>query len=375
MFDVVTFGRYPQSAYGQSADVEWIVVGFEGNERVKLLSRYCLDMHQYNGDDLKVSWTSTTLYTWLNGFFRTNAFNSSEQDHVASISIPTVEEAENLPLNYRRGVNTPYAISQGADSLNCIWWLSDQGKRLEIVDRYGEKEYYFCASAVQGTGEILTAGFNASFNGKSVRPLIVVDLSADAAQNASAMVRCQGKAVRSVSDIRLYDTITFGKYNQSLYGSASEIEWIVAGIQDKQVRLIAKYGLDMKRYNETNSTVSWTTSSLYSWLNNGFKYTAFSYDEQKLLADDVTLPNVTEARMLPRVWQTCTPTAFAISNGVSPHYCIWWLRDPTQYVPGVNAWCASAMLESCEIFEAGYSVTNASKAVRPMITLDLSKLP
>lgn len=376
LYDVVTFGRYPQSADGRSADIEWIVVGYDGSDRVKLLSRYCLDMRPYNGDTLKVSWTSTTLYTWLNSTFKASAFSSAEQDQLALITIPTVSEAQDLPLAYRCGVNTAYAISQGADPINCIWWLSDQGVRIEGTDNKGEKVYRFCASAVQGNGNIMAGGFSANFNGKSVRPLITVDLNADAAaQRASSPLRRRGAAVRSVSELDLYDTVTFGSYTQSLYGDATEIEWLVAGFEGNKVKLISKYGLDQKRYNETNSTVSWTNSSLYSWLNNSFKYSAFTGDERTIMADDVTLPSVTEAQSLPRTWQICTPTAYAISNGVSPHHCIWWLREPTRYIANVNAWCASGMLEDYRIFEAGYIVTNASKAVRPMITLDLSKLP
>lgn len=373
LYDVVTFGKYPQSAYGQSADIEWIVVGFDGDNRVKLLSRYCLDMRQYNSDELKVSWTSTSLYAWLNSAFKSAAFSSEEQSRLACITLPTVEEAQNLPISYRRAINTAYAIGHGADSLNCIWWLSDRGERVERVDLTGDKHYYYCASVVQGNGEILTAGFQANFNGKSVRPLITVDLNAN---RASSPIQRRGAAIRSVFDLSLYDTVTFGKYTQSLYGDASEIEWIVAGIEGNKVKLIAKYGLDSKRYNETHSMITWQTSTLYSWLNNTFMYTAFSSEERNLLAGDVSLPNVYEARMLPRPYQICTPTAYAIANGVSKNYCIWWLSDPTQMVNvnGNAVWCASGMLENYDIFEAGYMINLSGKAVRPMVTVDLSKL-
>lgn len=369
LYDVVTFGRYPQSAYGQSADIEWIVVGFDGDNRVKLLSRYCLDMRQYNDDALKVSWTSTSLYAWLNSVFKYAAFSGEEQDRLAYLSIPTVEEAQDLPLSYRRCINTPYAIGHGADSINCMWWLSDRGQRIEKVDYTGDKHYYYCASAVQGNGEIMVGGFQANFNGKSVRPLIIVDLNAN---RASSPVQRRGAAIRSVFDVSLYDTVTFGKYSQALYGEASEIEWIVAGIEGNKVKLIAKYGLDCRPYNDTHTMITWQSSSLYYWLNNTFLYTAFSSSDRKLLNGDVSLPNVTEARMLPRTYQICTPTEYAIANGVSKNYCIWWLSDPTRMNNG--AWCASAMLENYDIFEAGYKITSSSKAVRPMIVVDLSKL-
>ena len=366
LYDTVTFGKYTQSLYGDASEIEWIVVGFDGDNRVKLLSRYCLDMRQYNSDELKVSWTSTSLYAWLNSAFKSAAFSSEEQSRLACITLPTVEEAQNLPISYRRAINTAYAIGHGADSLNCIWWLSDRGERVERVDLTGDKHYYYCASVVQGNGEILAAGFQANFNGKSVRPLITVDLNANRASSP----------IRSVFDLSLYDTVTFGKYTQSLYGDASEIEWIVAGIEGNKVKLIAKYGLDSNPYNETHSMITWQTSTLYSWLNNTFMYTAFSSEERNLLAGDVSLPNVYEARMLPRPYQICTPTAYAIANGVSKNYCIWWLSDPTQMVNvnGNAVWCASGMLENYDIFEAGYMITLAGKAVRPMVTVDLSKL-
>lgn len=373
LYDVVTYGQYPQGANGQSADIEWIVVGFDGENRVKLLSRYCLDTCPFNSDVPKVSWTSTTLYSWLNTAFKAAAFSSEEQERVSYISIPTVQEARDLPLSWRRCFSTPYAISQGADPVSCIWWLSDQGKRIERTDKDGDKHYYFCASVVNGRGEIMPGGYQANYAGKAVRPLIILDLNTD---RPSSPLQRRGAAVRTASDLALYDTVTFGTYSQTANGDPIQIEWIVAGVEGDKVKLISLYGLDSKRYNETHTMITWQTSTLYAWLNDGFMAAAFSAAERDLLTGDVTLPNVSDARALPRAYQSCTATAYAIANGVGKKNCIWWLSDPTRAVTvnGNVLWCASAVQESCEINEAAYKITLSLKAVRPMIEVDLSKL-
>ncbi len=380
MFDTVTFGRYPQGTYGESADIEWLVVGFDGNNRVKLLSRYGLDSRQFHETEDAVSWTSTTLYVWLNSTFKYNAFAYDEQSLIADISIPTVEEARALPVEYRRCYSTSYAIAQGADPMSCRWWLSDQGRRIEQVDYWGEKQYYYCASVVNEYGEVVPAMYQANFHHKVVRPLVLVDLNNGAAdQRKSALVQRRGAAIRSASDLNLYDTITFGRYTQSPYAAPAPIEWIVVGFEGGRVKLIAKYGLDTKRYHDTHSMVTWTGSTLYSWLNNSFKYVAFTSAEQDLLVNGVTLPGVMDAESLPLIYRGTLPTASALAGGMNRKQCIWWLSEPTQQITyqasGGKGWCASAVKENGEDVRAGYQINYEGKAIRPMILLDLTKLP
>ena len=381
MYDVVTFGRYPQGAYGEVQDIEWIVTGFDGNNRVKLMSLYALDTHRFHDTENIVSWTSTSLYLWLNSAFRANAFSQAELALVSGgVSIPSVEEAEMLPSQYLPCYSTAYAISQGADPVRNYWWLNNGAVKKEKTDTNNKKHYIAYASVVNEKGRIAKGSVQINFNGKGIRPTITVDLNPNAAQeSASALILRNGRAVRSVYDLGINDTVTFGRYTQSPYASPAPIEWIVAGFDGGRVKLIAKYGLDSKRYNETHAMVTWTSSTLYSWLNNSFKSVAFNPAEQNLLVSGVTLPGVMEAESLPVQYRICLPTAYALANGVLTKQCFWWLSEPTlakQYKGSkAKGWCGSAVTDDGKVVQAGYQINYDGKAVRPMVIVDLSRLP
>ena len=98
--------------------------------------------------------------------------------------------------------------------------------------------------------------------------------------------------------------------------------------------------------------------------------------EQNLLVGSVTLPGVMDAEGLPLSCRGTAPTAYAIST-VNMKTCIWWLSDPTQQVKYQNSkrWFASAVKEDGEIVRLGYQINYDGKMARPMITVDLSRLP
>ena len=61
-------------------------------------------------------------------------------------------------------------------------------------------------------------------------------------------------------------TVRFGKYELGF--DVCPIEWIVLDKVDGKALIITKYGIDCKRFNETNTNVSWETSPLRKWLNS-----------------------------------------------------------------------------------------------------------
>ena len=92
------------------------------------------------------------------------------------------------------------------------------------------------------------------------------------------------------------DTCFFGHYRQLIDSEELQpIEWMVLEVDDSQgVRLVSKYALDIKKYNETSRDVTWETCTMRSWLNgfgaesnadgkdyteNNFIHTAFSDEE------------------------------------------------------------------------------------------------
>ena len=381
LYDVVTLGRYPQNALGGSADIEWIVIGFDGDNRAKLLSRSVLDAHKYHDNQYPVSWTSSSLYLWLNSSFKEDAFNEEEQALLAGgISIPSVEEAKALPASYLQCESTIHALAKGADPLRCIWWLNDQTMTKTLVNDEGESYTVCYGSVVDENGTIRRGTYQLNFGGKVVRPMIIVDLDPNAVEErASALVQRRGEAIRSASDLKEYDTITFGKYVQSPDAAPAEIEWLVIGTEGEKVKLISKYGLDTQRYNTAYSNVTWDNCTLHAWLDDTFKPAAFSADEQKLLVDGVGLPSEAEAKDIPRAYRISSPTAYAVANGALKKPCYWWLNDSPKVVQyeasGKWAWCASAVNELGTIGRSMYQINYDGKTVRPVITVDLSKLP
>ena len=83
------------------------------------------------------------------------------------------------------------------------------------------------------------------------------------------------------------DIITFGHYEQddNIANGKEKIEWIVLDYNEKEHKalLLSKYGLDVQRYNNDNSGVTWETSTIRGWLNKEFYQEAFDKKEQSVI--------------------------------------------------------------------------------------------
>lgn len=83
----VTFGEYPQTAEGEDmTPIEWLVLARNGSNAL-LISRYGLDTKPYNTSDIKVTWSSCTLRTWLNNVFYNKAFSAAEQKAIMTTTV------------------------------------------------------------------------------------------------------------------------------------------------------------------------------------------------------------------------------------------------------------------------------------------------
>ena len=171
-FDRVTFGNYPQTSMGFDAPIEWYVINVEGN-KVQLLSVYCLDSMPFHNKNEEVRFKSSDLYRWLNGSFRERAFNADEQAMLArEILLPNKAEAFKLPQSYRAATGTDHAISQGYNDKQNIWWLGDDSKVTYSYDYWDVAENN-CALAMIADGSDAWE-FKVTFNGKGIRPMIVI---------------------------------------------------------------------------------------------------------------------------------------------------------------------------------------------------------
>ena len=161
---IVTFGRYEQDGNPDNGTekIEWIVLDVQGNKSL-LISRYGLDVQQYNENYTAITWEDCTLRSWLNGSFLNTAFSAAEQNAILTTLVDNGEnqgysgyvadggnntEDKVFLLSYaeawkyfeedsaRMCAPTDYALTQGTytDSGNkvdgkaaCRWWLRSPG--------------------------------------------------------------------------------------------------------------------------------------------------------------------------------------------------------------------------------------------------------
>ncbi|OLR62713.1 hypothetical protein BHF69_08505 [Anaerostipes sp. 992a] len=202
--------------------IKWRVLQKDGDQAL-LLSDRALDDQKYHLDHESVTWESSTIRSWLNGYgagsnqngvdyssknFLDSAFTASEQDFVATTK---VENKDNLScgteggndtsdevfllsesqvyrtdtaVSYgfvkdsgihdegRRSKSSVYAKAMGtwssistANQGNCDWWLRSPGY------------YTYCATRVNSSGYVDNVGYNVYDKDYGVRPALYLNLS------------------------------------------------------------------------------------------------------------------------------------------------------------------------------------------------------
>ena len=190
------------------------------------------------------------------------------------------------------------------------------------------------------------------------------------------------------------DTIKFGLYEQDNdeNNGKEEIEWQLLEKQEDKALVISKYGLDCKEYNDEYEEVTWKNCTLRSWLNDEFIKTAFSKDEQELVAetklenpdnsdydtdggkdtvDKVFLLSIDEAEeyFSSEDARKCEPTEYAKAQDVwigDNGNCVWWLRSP-----GYGQYYAAYVRGVGSVDTGGYGVDVDLNAIRPALWINL----
>ena len=198
--------------------------------------------------------------------------------------------------------------------------------------------------------------------------------------------------------IRAGSIITYGAYEQdrTSTGSREPIEWIVLEAKEDRLLLISRYGLDCLSYCSRKETVAWETSYIRAWLNNQFKNTAFTPEEQaSILVTDVDNSksqgyihydgdggNDTQDQLFllsyAEAWKyfyqssdrTCQPTKVAVKRGAfkstTSGNCPWWLRSPGY----ISDYVAAVDVDG----NRGGNVKYGAMAVRPAMWIDRSAI-
>ena len=204
------------------------------------------------------------------------------------------------------------------------------------------------------------------------------------------------------SDLKKGDMIRFGRYTQKsdLSADTEPIEWIVLETDGKSAKLLSRYGLTAKAYDENGWwPVTWENCTLRTWLNGEFLDTAFTDEEKKRLVNVFSEaeygPFRTEANdTLDKVFilndeevekyfiteneRICIPTEKAIEEGtyVDKNHgsaCWWWVRTPSISMPNF----VYVVDTDGSFDDNGFPVNSFEKnsdsniAVRPAIVLNL----
>ncbi|MDO4460391.1 MAG: DUF6273 domain-containing protein [Clostridia bacterium] len=152
-YDIVEMGSYIQQAGTKEKEpVEWLVIEERGNRKL-LISRYCIDCHQFNPKHTRFTWATSEIRTWLNSAFKNTCFTEEEQSRIVTTHLSTPDnETYDTPggedtddklfflsldegakyfksNNERAADSTPYAKQQGAYVYAGAswWWLRSPG--------------------------------------------------------------------------------------------------------------------------------------------------------------------------------------------------------------------------------------------------------
>lgn len=180
------------------------------------------------------------------------------------------------------------------------------------------------------------------------------------------------------------------------YFKFEAIKWRVIDIKNNSAYMVSDVALDTQKYNQEAKSVSWSTSSLRSWLNgynasknqavmdyssNNFVDTAFTSIERDSLvstnSDKVTIlseeemKNTTSYGFSAQDSRICKASAYAQAMGAHQDTfgaCNWWTATS-----GNSNLTARYIRQSGEIYTKGYSVAYAGNAVRVAVTINLNE--
>jgi len=192
--DTISFGSYDKDG-NQETEKEkltWLVLAVEKNKALVITSEG-VDCQQYHETATAIEWENSSLRSWLNKKFFSEAFTSEEAARIVTTEVPweknpsyshtpgktvqdklfllSISEAERYFSSeaQRTCKPTPLAIQhmvyEDESTGNCPWWLRNSGSVLE------------CAAFVDEFGVVNYDGDGVYCEGSAVRPAMWIELS------------------------------------------------------------------------------------------------------------------------------------------------------------------------------------------------------
>ena len=324
--DTITFGHDRNNQ-----PIEWIVLE-KGKEKAFLISRYVLTEHEYNDEDVAITWENCTLRKWLNSTYINTIFSKKEQGSILTTDVInndnaqygtkggnntkdklfllSIDEANTyFSSNSQRETKQPsndnswchWTLRSPGDAPNCSAWIDVNGG---IVEKGSENIYNITVRPALWVSINGTNSSNSTNTQNSVRQdnSNANNTQNSVAQNNSNVTNTQNntasqnnkniqnddlsnqiKNAKLVSEyptdttVDQIDTVTFGHDENN-----QPIEWIVLEKENGKALLLSKYILTSHCYNEEKNA-DWETSSMRKWLNSEYINTIFSKKEQGLI--------------------------------------------------------------------------------------------
>ena len=424
--DIITFGSYPYYEDGTEKAIEWQILEKYDDGTALVISKYCLDVVQYNNKDVNITWEKSTIRKWLNNDFYKKAFKNADKNIIVEsyldsndnskfntkggedtrdkLFLLSIEEAEKYfgRQEERRGYPTPYTNSKKADygrkdyDGSCDWWLRSPGIVLSN------------AAFVIEDGNVDNRGANVTWNYIAVRIGFKINMNGiESPKSSSKNFVADAKNVQTKTLDKNYevgDIIKFGSYPYYSNGTEKTIEWqILEKYEDGTALVISKYCLDVVQYNNKNVDVTWETSTIRKWLNKEFYKKAFKNEDKTLLiesyvvnkdnvedetyggnntSDKMFLLSIDEANKYfgSKQERRGYPTPY-VENNVNSKLghllpakeyggsCEWWLRSP-----GLDQDYAAIVSEDGSVDSTGDDVNEDEVAVRVAFKINLKNL-
>lgn len=174
----VLLGSYPQGTGSEKAPILWRVLSVNEGTAL-LLSEKILDAVAFQSGGNSAGFPGSTLQTFLNGAFLTEAFTAAEQAALVGngtlgrVSLLSKEQAMDPGLGFmddasRQAPGTEYALSKGLNASTegkGWWWLSSPGENAG------------CQVIVYYNGKVYGPGLHADDAGTGVRPAVEIKLT------------------------------------------------------------------------------------------------------------------------------------------------------------------------------------------------------
>ena len=385
--DIITFGLYEQDNDKSNGpeSIDWIVLEVKGDKAL-VISRYGLVKAQYATTSNKQTWTDSQLRSVLNGEFYDNAFTDEEKEAILETQVDesfSQHDPNHPSASGRMGKNTTdfiYVLSYA----EMLQYFPTEKERMcyatEYIRKnanYSDKKYddgYTCWYWMRNPAYKNNAGivtFDGSFDTCYLhhaygvaRPCCRVSLSALGLADPPEPGASEETEPETERVLSVWDTVTFGRYNQDNQPGTEPIEWTIIDIDEEtgHALLLSKYILDQQPYNITAGAYEWKDCTLRAWLNGTFLDIAFTPEEQDVILvtdvpngmdqgheyykrggfdtqDKLYLLSYAEFNQtITDDFAQCAATDFAIANGVQVsknlptiegrYAGIWWLRSP-----------------------------------------------